>query len=90
MVFLEALDVLEPGQPRTLLALALAQLRSGQAAAGLQTLDRLRQLGPPSAPLQLLRVQALTALHRKTEASMAMRSFLQLRTTWVASSRSEG
>ena len=84
---LEALDLLEPGQPRTQLALALAQVRSGQAAAGLQTLERLRRTGQVSAALHLLRAQALSAQHRRAEASMAMRAFLQLRGPVAASTK---
>lgn len=76
---LKALDLIEPNQPRTLLALALAQVRSGEAAAGLQTLDRLRQQGHASAGSHLVRSQALWALRRHPEASMAIRAFLQWR-----------
>lgn len=77
---LKALDLMEPGQPRTLLALALAQVRSGGAAAGLHTLERLRHLGHASAAYHLLRSQALGALRRHPEASMALRAFLESRT----------
>lgn len=76
---LKALDLLEPGQPRTLLALALAQVRCGEAAAGLNTLERLRHQGHASDAYHLVRSQALWALRRQPEASMAMRAFLHSR-----------
>lgn len=76
---LEALDLLAPGNPRTLRALALAQLRAGKADTALRTLDRLAMAGAADAVYQLLRAQVLGALGRPVESSAAMRSFIDLR-----------
>ncbi len=76
---LEALDLLEPDQPRTLMALATAQVRCGRARQALATLDRCRRAGADTAPTELLRSQALGALHRHAEARAALRVFLQHR-----------
>ncbi|MFY8102764.1 MAG: hypothetical protein ACOVK6_01585 [Ramlibacter sp.] len=78
---LEALDLLEPSQPRTLMALAAAQVRCGRARQALATLERCRRAGAETAPTELLRSQALGALHRHAEASAALRVFLQQRST---------
>ncbi|MEY2617698.1 MAG: hypothetical protein RL522_700 [Pseudomonadota bacterium] len=76
---LEALDLLEPGQARTLMALATAQVRCGRARQALATLDRCRRAGGDTAPIELLRSQAFGILHRHAEAAAALRIFLQQR-----------
>lgn len=78
-VVLAALDLLAPGQPRTLRALALAQVRSGKAAPALQTLERLAMAGGVDAAFHLLRAQALQALARTDEAATAMQAYVTLR-----------
>lgn len=80
-MLLEALDAVNPGQPRTLLALAAAQLRLGRCGEALHTLERLAREGYREAPLQLLRSQALGALGRHSQAHAAMSEYLLLRTT---------
>lgn len=80
-VLLEALDAVEPGQSRTLLALATAQLRHGQAGEALRTIERLSREGYCDAPLHLLRSQALRALGRHAQAHAAMTSYLLLRSS---------
>ncbi len=76
---LAALDTLEPGQPRTLRALATAQLRNGKPDRALRTLDRLAMAGQADASFHLLRSQALLAAGRAQEAHVAMRTHVQLR-----------
>ena len=78
-VVLAALDILAPGQPRTLRALALAQVRSGKYAPALQTLERLAMAGGVDAAFHLLRAQALQALERTQEAAAAMQAYVTLR-----------
>lgn len=80
-VVLAALDTLEPGQPKVLVALALAQLRSGKPERSLETLDRLAMAGGVDAAFHLLRAQALSAAGHGEEAGVAMRTYLQMRET---------
>ena len=78
-VVLAALDAMEPGQPRVLLALALAQIRSNKPMRALQALDQLAMAGGADAAFHLLRAQALGAADRGDEAAIAMATYLQLR-----------
>lgn len=78
-VLLEALDAIRPGNERTLLALATAQIRQGRASEALRILDRLKRAGSACAPLHLLRAQSLSALHRHSEAHAALTDFLSRR-----------
>ncbi len=77
-VLLRARDLLAPGEPRTLLGLALAQLRSAKPAQALQTLERLAILGAMGAEFHLVRAQALQALDKPDEAASAMRAHLAM------------
>ncbi len=79
VVVLEALDVMQPRQPQTLRALAVSQLRSGQPARALQTLDKLAMSGGVDAVFYLLRAQALQACGRLEEARVAMKTHLHMR-----------
>jgi len=76
---LQALEILDPGQPRVLGNLVLAQLRSGDAKHALETLDRLAMHGDIDAAFYLMRTFALTSLHRDEEASEAMSHYINLR-----------
>jgi len=76
---LQALEVLDPGQPRVLGSLVLAQLRSGDAKHALETLDRLAMHGDIDAAFYLMRTLALTSLHRDDEAREAMAHYINLR-----------
>lgn len=78
-VILTALDFAQPNQSQTLAALAAAQIRSNKAERALETLDRLAMSGRIDAAFHLLRGQALSALGRKDEASLAMQTYLQMR-----------
>ena len=78
-VLLAARDVLAPDHPRTLLTLALAQVRSAKPGRALDTLDRLALQGAMDAAFHLVRAQALQALDRRDEAAGAMRAFVALR-----------
>lgn len=78
-VLLAARDVLAPDHPRTLLTLALAQVRAAKPARALDTLDRLALLGAMDGAFHLVRAQALQALGRTDEAAGAMRAFIALR-----------
>ena len=78
-VLLAARDLLAPGNARTLLALAVARLRSGQPQRALEALDRLALLGAMDASFHLVRAQALHALERTSEAAAAMRAYLEQR-----------
>lgn len=77
-VLLRARDLVAPGEPRTLLGLALAQLRSDKPAKALQTLERLAMLGAMDAEFHLVRAQALQSLDRPDEAASAMRAHLAM------------
>jgi len=83
-VILTALDLAQPNQPQTLAALAAAQIRSDKAQRALETLDRLAMSGGIDAAFHLLRGQALSALGRKDEATLAMQTYLQMRATALA------
>jgi predicted Zn-dependent protease len=78
-VVLAALDALQPGQPKVLCALALAQVRSAKPKRALETLDRLAMAGGIDAAFHLLRAQALGALERREEAAAAMQTYVQMR-----------
>lgn len=78
-VVLAALDTLDPGQTRVMLALALAQIRSNKPLRALQTLDQLAMAGGAGSAFHLLRAQALGAADRGDEAATAMTTYLQLR-----------
>lgn len=78
MTLLEALDVLDPGKPATLRALAVAQVRSGKADKALRTLDKLAMAGGMDRSFHLVRAQALAAAARPIEASVAMKTWLQM------------
>lgn len=84
-VLLAARDVLAPDHPRTLLTLALAQVRAAKPARALDTLDRLALLGAMDGAFHLVRAQALQALGRTDEAAGAMRAFIALRGAEAAS-----
>ena len=73
-VLLAARDVLAPDHPRTLLTLALAQVRSAKPGRALDTLDRLALQGAMDAAFHLVRAQALQALDRGDGAASAMRA----------------
>lgn len=76
---LAALDALMPGRRKALCALALAQIRSAKPRQALETLDRLALAGGIDAAFHLLRAQALSLLARRTEATAAMQTYLQMR-----------
>ena len=78
-VLLAARNILAPDDPRALLALALAQVRSAKPQRALNTLEQLALLGAMDAPFHLVRAQALQALDRRDEAAGAMRAFVALR-----------
>jgi len=80
-VLLAARNVLAPDDPRALLALALAQVRSAKPQRALNTLEQLALLGAMDASFHLVRAQALQALDRRDEAAGAMRAFVALRNT---------
>jgi Flp pilus assembly protein TadD len=80
-VLLAARNILAPDDIRSLLALALAQVRSAKPQRALNTLERLALLGAVDAPFHLVRAQALQALDRRDEAAAAMRAFVALRNT---------
>ncbi len=77
-VLLSARDLLQPDDPRALLTLALAQVRSAKPGKALQTLERMAILGAMSAEFHLVRAQALHALERHAEAAGAMRAHVAL------------
>ena len=78
-VLLAARSILAPDDPRALLALALAQVRSAKPGRALDTLDRLALQGAMDAAFHLVRAQALQALGRADEAASAMRAYVALR-----------
>ncbi|MBS7777604.1 tetratricopeptide repeat protein [Acidovorax sp. CCYZU-2555] len=77
-VLLSARDLLVPDEPRALLTLALARVRSAKPGKALETLERLAILGAMSAEFHLIRAQALHALERHAEAAGAMRAYVAL------------
>lgn len=77
-VLLLARDLLVPDEPRVLLTLALAQVRSAKPEKALQTLERLTILGAMNADFHLVRAQALQALQRHAEAASAMRAYVAM------------
>ncbi|MGB3068120.1 MAG: hypothetical protein WBC18_06220 [Ottowia sp.] len=78
-VLLAARDALQPDHPQTLLALALAQVRSDKPERALETLERLAMLGAVDAAFHLVRAQAFQVLGRRAEAAGAMRAHVALR-----------
>jgi hypothetical protein len=77
MNLLDGLDALHPDDPATLLALAVAQIRSDRAADALRTIERVSRLGKEPALLPLLRAQALAGSGRHEQAADAMQVFLR-------------
>lgn len=88
-VILTALDLAQPNRPLTLAALAAAQIRSDKASRALETLDRLAMSGRIDAVFHLLRGQALNALGRKDEATLAMQTYLQMRAASTPDTRTD-
>lgn len=78
-VLLTARDVLAPDNPKTLLTLAVAQLRSEKAQRALATLERMILLGAIDSSFHLVRGQVLQQLGRETEAASAMRAHIATR-----------
>jgi Flp pilus assembly protein TadD len=78
-VLFAALDVLQPGRPEILRALALAQIRRQAPQQALDTLDKLAMTTGVNAGFHLLRARALAQMDRNEEASAAMKSYLHLR-----------
>jgi len=79
-----ALVALEPRNPRYALSLACAQVRCGKAEAALANLDRMLERGDISAPVHLLRGQALTSLGREPEAQRALNAYVAAREAQAA------
>ncbi len=69
---LDGLDAAVANEATTLRLLAWSQVRSGQAAQALDTLDRLALVGSSHPTLDLLRSQALSALGRHEAAHELM------------------
>ena len=78
-VLLAARQELEPDDPKTLLSLALAQVRSGKPDRALVTLEQLAMVGVVDASFHLVRAQAFHALGQKSESATAMRAYVALR-----------
>ncbi|MCY0387268.1 tetratricopeptide repeat protein [Robbsia sp. Bb-Pol-6] len=76
---LEALLATGAANERACGALALAQLRIGRPGAALTTLERATLRTRLEPAFQLLRAQALGALHRPDEAAAAMAAFVDAR-----------
>jgi predicted Zn-dependent protease len=74
-----ALAALEPRNPHYALSLACAQVRCGKGDQALGQLDRMLERGDISAPVHLLRGQALTHLGRDAEAQRALKAYLAAR-----------
>jgi predicted Zn-dependent protease len=74
-----ALSALAPGNARFALGLATARLRSGKAEAALTVLDRALERGDISAPVHLVRGQALARLGREPEAKRALAAYVSAR-----------
>lgn len=85
-ILLAARDALAPDNPKTLLTLAVAQLRSDKAQRALSTLERLILLGAVDPCFHLVRGQALQQLGRDTEAASAMRAHIAARSAAMAPS----
>lgn len=78
-VLLAARHELEPDDPKTLLSLAVAQVRSAKPERALVTLEQLAMLGALDASFHLLRAQAFHALGQTEESFSAMRTHVALR-----------
>lgn len=78
-VLMTARDILQPGDARCLLTLAVAQVRSAKPNKALETLERLAMQGGMDARFHLVRAQALHALGRAQEAASAMRAHVSMR-----------
>ena len=74
-----ALLALEPRNARYALSLACAQVRNGKYEPALGQLDRMLERGDISAPVHLLRGQALAKLDRHPEAARALQAYLAAR-----------
>lgn len=81
---LTALDVAAPGRRKVLRALALAQVRTGEPRAALDTLDRAAAAGSVDAAWHLLRARALAACERRIEAGASMAACLSMRRAALA------
>jgi predicted Zn-dependent protease len=74
-----ALAALDPRNPHYTLSLACAHVRCGKGDQALTQLDRMLERGDISAPVHLLRGQALTRLGREPEAQRALKAYLAAR-----------
>ena len=74
-----ALGALDPKNPSYALGLACAQVRGGKPEVALGHLDRMLERGDISAPVHLLRGQALARLGRAAEAERALRAYVAAR-----------
>lgn len=77
-VLLSARDLLAPDNPRALLTLAVAWVRSAKPRKAFEVLERLAILGAMDAQFHLVRAQSLQALERHDEAASAMRAYVGL------------
>lgn len=68
---------LVPGQPRVLLALALAYVRAGDGSRALQALEQVARAGAIDPHYHLLRVQALQLQGLAEKAAAAMQAYLR-------------
>lgn len=78
-VLLAALETLGLADARQRTALAWAQLRSGEPASALDTLDQVALQAEPGMAFHLVRAQTLVALGRNAEAQAAMQVYIKLR-----------
>jgi predicted Zn-dependent protease len=74
-----ALAALDPRNARYALGLACAQVRSGKSELALANLDRMLERGDISAPVHLLRGQALAKLGRDPESERALKAYMAAR-----------
>lgn len=84
IVLLQAIEALGQADAHTLAMLALAQRRSDQHEAAIQTLGRLATYKTAASlkpVICLIRAQALQALGRTDEAYAAMQDYIGLRST---------
>ncbi len=75
---IEAAVARSPGDPNLYLQLADVQARAGQYDKELESIDRARDLVPPSADILVRRARALAALQRGTEAEDAVLESLRI------------
>ena len=83
-----ALLALEPRNPRYALSLACAQVRGGKCEPALGQLDKMLERGDISAPVHLLRGQALAKLGRDSEAQRALKAYIAARQSEPAAGQS--